>query len=167
MVELRCGDCHYGTSATFDRVTCDVLGRSFIHESTCQVCRDGLLREMRSQEPQRDMIKALKDRLLDDQRHQEELREQVETAMRAEDYDWSAHEYEWIPTVSVEGRQLEREIGRAERDLGLDDSQVIRYLWRKTKGAENRHCPDCGWGRLDAATQRCPEHKAILVADAT
>lgn len=86
--------------------------------------------------------------------------------MEAEDYDWDHHDHFHIPEISPEGRDLERQIDRAERDLGLDLSKVMRYLWPKTTGGENRHCPECGWARIDTDTRRCPEHKAMLVPDA-
>lgn len=158
-MELVCADCDYGVEVTHDHVRCEILNRAFHFDSPCQVCRDGLVRSVKEQEPQLDLIRSLEEQLDDENLRLEQARDRL-WAMR--ENDWEAELPEPVYSNDLT-RQLEKDMGRARRDLGIDLREAIRYLWPKTKGAENRRCPECGWARLDVETTRCPIHKAMLV----
>lgn len=160
LMDLVCADCDYGVGVTHDHVRCELLDRAFHFDSPCQVCRDGLLRRVKEQEPQLDLITSLEEQLDAEYLRLDEIRERL-WAMQENDWETDLPEPVYSNDLT---RELERDIGRAQRDLGHDLREAIRNLWPKTKGAENRRCPECGWARLDAGTLRCPIHKATLVA---
>lgn len=160
---LICADCRFAEQGpSRNLVWCPVLKRNTEAQSQCQVSREGVLKETRLNESQRDEIADI-NRRLDDL---------YELQTRLSDQEWeafSADDFAKAQTITERERQVSRTIRELEgQSAELQEEvswwvDVLRYLWSRTT-APSRKCPRCDFTPVDSAMDVCPvDHVPLSV----